>query len=105
MHTTILAAFLGMPRTVVAMCGAGIALFVIGLWAARNDLAKASGLGKIAALSNMCFAIPLAVFGALHLSSAKFVMALVPPYMPWRLFWTYFVGVALVAAALSVATK
>ena len=25
--------------------------------------------------------------------------------MPWRLFWAYFVGVALVAASLSIATK
>jgi uncharacterized membrane protein len=26
-------------------------------------------------------------------------------YMPWRLFWAYFVGVALIAASLSIATK
>jgi hypothetical protein len=25
--------------------------------------------------------------------------------MPWRLFWIYFVGVALVIASLSIATK
>jgi uncharacterized membrane protein YphA (DoxX/SURF4 family) len=29
----------------------------------------------------------------------------VPSYMPWRLFWTYFVGFALLAASLSIATK
>jgi len=105
MNTIILVAFLAMPRTVMAMCGAGILLLLIGLWAARSDIARASGLGKVVALSNLCFAIPLAVFGALHLSSAKFVMALVPPYMPWRLFWAYFVGLALLAASVSIATK
>ena len=105
MNPIILAVLFAMPRTVAAMCGAGVALFVIGLWAAKSDIARASGLDKIAALSHLCFAIPLAVFGVLHLSSAKFVMALVPAYMPGRLFWTYFVGVALVAAALSIATK
>src|SRR4029077_11217917 len=26
-------------------------------------------------------------------------------YMPWRLFWAYFVGCALLAASLSIATK
>ena len=30
---------------------------------------------------------------------------MVPKYMPWRLFWAYFVGFALLAASLSIATK
>jgi len=29
----------------------------------------------------------------------------VPQYMPWRLFWAYLVGFALLAASLSIATK
>ncbi len=29
----------------------------------------------------------------------------VPSYMPWRLFWAYFVGFALLSASLSIATK
>jgi uncharacterized membrane protein len=105
MHPTILAAFLEIVSTPVAMCAAGIALFLIGGWAAKNDVARARGLDKIVALSNLCFAVPLAVFGALHLSAAQGLMNLVPAYMPWRLFWVYFVGVALIAAALSIATK
>ena len=32
-------------------------------------------------------------------------MLMVPSYMPWRLFWAYFVGAALLCAALSIATK
>jgi uncharacterized membrane protein len=47
----------------------------------------------------------LAVFGAEHLSAAKFIMLAVPSYMPWRLFWAYFVGFALLSASLSIATK
>jgi len=90
---------------VVSTCSAGIVLFLVALWAARADIARASGLDKVVALSNLCFAIPLAVFGALHLSGANFVMSLVPSYMPWRLFWAYFVGFALLAASLSIATK
>ena len=105
MHTTILATFLEISRTVVSMCSAGILLFVVALWAAKTDIARARGLDKIVALSNLCFAIPLAVFGALHLSGAKFIMLEVPSYMPWRLFWAYFVGFALLAASLSIATK
>jgi uncharacterized membrane protein len=101
MHTPMLAAFFVVSRTVVSMCGAGILLFLVALWAAKTDVAQARGLDKIVALSNLCFAIPLAVFGALHLSGVEFVAPLVPSYMPWRLFWAYFVGFALLAASLS----
>jgi putative oxidoreductase len=105
MHTTILAAFFEFSRTVPSMCTAGILLFLVALWAAKTDIAQASGLDKIVATSNLCFAVPLAVFGALHLSDVEFVMPMVPSYMPWRLFWGYFFGFALLAASLSIATK
>lgn len=91
MQTTILAIFFEISRTAVSMCGAGVVLFLVGLWAAKSDIARAGGLDKIVALSNLCFAIPLAVFGAEHLSGAKFIMMAVPSYMPWRLFLAYFV--------------
>jgi len=105
MHPTILAAFLEFSRTAVSMCTAGALLFLVALWTARADIARARGGDKIVALSNLSFAIPLAVFGALHLSAANGVMTAVPAYMPWRLFWAYFVGAALIAASLSIATK
>src|SRR5262249_8175911 len=59
MHQTILSTFFEIPRTEVAMCAAGIALFVIGVLAAKHEIAEARGLDKIVALSNLCFAIPL----------------------------------------------
>src|ERR1700726_3219395 len=105
MQPTLLAAFFEFSRTAFAMSGAVLALLVIGLLAARNDMAQARGLNKIVALTNLCFAIPLAAFGAEHLSGGKILMNAVPPYMPWRLFWAYFVGFALIAASLSIATK
>jgi uncharacterized membrane protein len=105
MHVTILATFFEFSRTVFSMCSAGILLFLIAVWSAKTDIARARGLDKIVALSNLCFAAPLAVFGALHLAAARGLMTMVPAYMPWRLFWAYFVGVALIAASLSIATK
>jgi uncharacterized membrane protein len=105
MHTTTLATFFEISRTAVSTCSAGILIFFVALWAAKTDIARASGLDKIVVLSNLCFAIPLAVFGAEHLSGARFIMLGVPPYMPWRLFWAYFVGFALLSASLSFATK
>ena len=87
------------------MSVAGVVLLVIGLLAARNDIALARGLDRIVALTHLCFAIPLAMFGAEHLALGSSMLGLVPPYMPSRLFWVYFVGVALIVAALSIATR
>jgi uncharacterized membrane protein len=92
-------------RTVFSMCSAGILVFLVALWAARTDIAQARGLDKIVALNNLCFAAPLAVFGALHLAAAESLKTMVPSYMPWPLFWAYFFGFALLAASLSIATK
>src|SRR6185295_7962789 len=39
------------------------------------------------------------------LFGAGLVTSLVPPYMPWRVFWAYGVGVALVAASVSIAVR
>ena len=105
MPSTILFMFTELSRPAIAMCSAGIALFLIGLWAAKNDIANSHGLDKIVALTNLCFAIPLAVFGAEHLTLAPSIMNLVPHYMPWRMFWVYFIGCALIAASLSIATR
>jgi uncharacterized membrane protein len=105
MHPTILAMFLAFARTATSMCIAAILLLLIALWAAKSDIARASGLDKVVVLSNLCFALPLAVFGAEHFAAAKSIMTLVPAFVPWHLFWTYFVGFALLAASLSIATK
>jgi uncharacterized membrane protein len=105
MHSTIVAAFFEISRTVVSTYTAGIVFLVIGALAARNDVAKARGLDKVVALSNLFFALPLAVFGAEHFAAARGISQLVPKFVPWPLFWTYLVGIGLLAASLSIATK
>jgi uncharacterized membrane protein len=88
----------------VAMCVAGIAIFLVGIPAATHTIAGARGADRIVALAGLSVAIPLAVFGALHLFGPQLVRDLVPRYMPWRMFWVYFVGCALIAASLSIAS-
>jgi uncharacterized membrane protein len=46
----------------------------------------------------------MAVFAADHFVTARFVAGIIPSWIPWRLFWAYFVGVGLFAGALSLAT-
>jgi uncharacterized membrane protein len=105
MHPAMLVAFFQGSGTAVGMCCTGAVVLLIGAWVADDDVTQARGLDKIVALKNLCFAGPLAVFGALHLFGPDFVKGLVPRYMPGRMFWVYFVGCALIAASLSIATK
>ncbi len=105
MHITTLATFLGISRIAFAMCSAGVVALFIALWAAKMEIAKARGLDKIVALRNLCVAVPLAVFGALHLFAPQFVIDIVPAYMPGRMFWVYLVGCGLMAASLSIASN
>jgi uncharacterized membrane protein len=105
LHTSFALALFELGRTVTSTYVAGIVLFVIGVFAAKNDVARARGLDKVVALGNLFFALPLAVFGSEHFSAAQGISQMVPKFMPWHLFWTYLVGLAWFAASLSIATK
>jgi uncharacterized membrane protein YphA (DoxX/SURF4 family) len=53
-------------------------------------------------LGRIFVAVSLVVFGVQHFMYGGFVAGLVPAFMPGRLFWAYFVGVAFVAAAVGI---
>jgi hypothetical protein len=80
-----------------------LVVFLIAAFVAvGREFWLAKGLDKAYPLARVSVAIPLAVFGAEHLTSAQAIMKGVPAWMPGKLFWTYFVGFALIAAALSL---
>ena len=82
---------------------AGTALLIIGLTQVlRNDLPQARGIDKAAVFGPLFFALPMGVFGAYHFAFSRVVETVVPSWMPGHLFWTYLVGFALIAAALSI---
>ena len=97
--------FFHSDSTILAMCAAGALCMPLGVVANWRDVATARGLEKIVALRSVCVAVALAIFGALHLFGIRFVLSLVPTYLPLRTFWAYLVGAGLIAAALSIATK
>jgi len=85
---------------------AGGAILIIGIVMARKyKVEHAHGLDRFVLLGPLLLAIPMAIFGGDHFMAAPFVAKIVPSWIPGHLFWTYFVGVALIAAALSLATK
>jgi uncharacterized membrane protein YphA (DoxX/SURF4 family) len=91
------------PSSNVWIGAAGVIVLVIGFVAARRELQAAVGLDKLVAVARVLFAAPLAAFGAEHLALGRVIIGAVPVWMPARLFWVYFVGIALIAAALSLA--
>lgn len=84
---------------------AGAAVLMIGVAVARRELTEGRGLNKLVALGAAFVAAPLAAFGMEHQFAAPFMVGGVPKWIPWHLFWVYFVGVALIAAGLSIATN
>jgi uncharacterized membrane protein len=60
---------------------------------------------KSQTLGRIFVAISLVVFGVQHFIYGGFVATLVPAFMPGRLFWAYFVGVAFFAAAVGILYK
>lgn len=83
------------------MIGMGCAALAAGLILVRPRFAAASGTGRILVLGPVFEAVALAIFAAEHFLAARDLSGIVPRWMPGPLFWTYFVGVALLAAAVS----
>jgi uncharacterized membrane protein len=85
----------------------GCAFFVAGLWTYRREVfapESRSGAGVLA-LGPVCVAAALAAFAGEHFTITKSLAAMVPKFMPARLFIAYFVGVAHLAAALSFVAR
>jgi uncharacterized membrane protein len=90
-----------MTPVVGGMMGAGVAALIAGLVLVRTRLRAASGAGRIVVLGPVFDGTALAMFAAEHFFAARDLMPIVPRWMPAPLFWTYFVGAALLAAAVS----
>jgi len=83
------------------MIGAGITASIAGLVFLRARFAAASGANRILLLGPVFEAVALAIFAAEHFLAAHDLMTIVPSWLPGALFWTYFVGAALLATAIS----
>ena len=81
----------------------GLAFLAMGLYSVRGEFVSAAGVEKIIVLGRVFAASGLAAFGAEHMLNIKAFSPGVPGWIPFHLFWVAFVGVALLAAALSLA--
>jgi uncharacterized membrane protein len=53
----------------------------------------------------LLFGIALIIFGVQHFLYADYIATLIPHWIPFPLFWSYFVGIAFIAGAASILLK
>jgi uncharacterized membrane protein len=100
-------ASLVIPGEVICAYSAGGVIFAIGLVAIflRGDWQKARGFDKLILFGPLFYGAPLVAFGTEHFTVTKTIASLVPAWIPWHLFWAYFVGTCFIAAGLSLVTR
>ncbi len=88
----------------LAMCG--------GAWILAGVLPKAKKFSAWDTLADrllwpgqLVLALSLVIFGVDHIIFAVFVAGLVPSWIPWHLFWTYFTAFGFIAVAASIVAK
>ena len=106
-NSSAILAFVAIPSEVRWTYFALGMVLVIGLIAIflRGDWQKARGFDKLILLGPLFYAAPLAAFGTEHFTLATAVASIVPKWIPWHLFWAYFLGACFIAAALSLVTR
>ena len=84
--------------------GAVLAIGLVTIFLS-GDWQKARGCDKLILFGPVFYAAPLAAFGTEHFTLAKLIASLVPKWIPWHLFWAYFVGTCFILAGLSLVTR
>lgn len=94
------------PREVIWSYFVGGVVSAIALAAIflRHDWVKARGLDKLILFGPLFYAAPLAAFGTEHFTVTKGIASIIPGWIPWHLFWVYFVGACFIAAGVSLAS-
>ena len=98
---------LAIPSPVIWAYFALGAVFAIGLVTIflRGDWQKARGFDKLILFGPIFYAAPVAAFGTEHFTVTDAIAPIIPDWIPWHPFWTYFVGACFIAAALSLVTR
>jgi len=95
-----------LPSGIFWLYFSGSLLLVAGLVKIlKDELPQTHGLDKIMPFGRLFLAIPLAVFGTEHFTNTADIANIVPRWIPAQAFWVSFVGVALIAAALSITVQ
>jgi uncharacterized membrane protein YphA (DoxX/SURF4 family) len=84
---------------------AGGAFVLAGCFSDHTHISRSRFSGKLIPFGSMLYSIPIISFGILHLMYAKDVSPMVPSWIPFPLFWTYFAGIALIGSGIAIIFK
>lgn len=85
------------PLMVLAIFGG------VGLFAARGDGSSLDRVFEtVARFAPLALGAFLAFCGLSHFPYAKYVASLIPPWIPFHMFWTYFAAFALIAGGVGL---
>ncbi len=59
-------------------------------------------MNNLKKVGRIVFAIPFAIFAMMHFMKAGDMAGMVPAWVPGGVFWVYVIGLALLAAAISI---
>jgi len=99
-------ALLAIPSQAIWSYFSGGVVFAAGLVTIflRGDWQRARGIDRLILLGPLFYAAPVAAFGTEHFTVTAGIASMVPAWIPWHLFWAYFVGACFIAAGLSLVT-
>lgn len=102
----IVMAVLVIPNLVIWSYLVGGVVFAAGLVTIfRGPWQNARGFDKLLLFGPVFYAAPLAAFGTEHFTVTAVIASIVPDWIPWHMFWAYFLGACFIAAGFSLATR
>jgi uncharacterized membrane protein YphA (DoxX/SURF4 family) len=84
---------------------AGGAFIIAGCFSGKNENSLNPFWGRLKSFGAILFSIPIISFGILHFLLAKEVATMVPSWIPYPIFWTYFAGTALIGSGIAIILK
>ena len=97
--------FAHVPAQVFWPYSAAMVALVWGGFAVKDEIVGTEWSNRLLTLGPVFFAVPLAGFAAEHFVFTDAMVPMIPGWLPWRPFWLYLTGTALVAAAISILLK
>jgi uncharacterized membrane protein len=87
----------------LALCSGAFA--IAACFPEKNEIPLFRFLGKMIPLGPILFSITMINFGIVHFLYAKEASTLVPSWIPYAMFWTYFAGIALIGSGVAILLK
>jgi uncharacterized membrane protein len=83
----------------------GGAFIIAGCFSMKNENSFTRLLAKLIPLGVIFFSLTIICYGINHFLYAKDTADYIPVWMPFKLFWTYFAGTALIGSGIAIILK